>query len=142
MFTGNEISRTFKLQLDRTEIRVTLRMCCPNTHQGVIGKMTADIQLTTISSAMLVICQVFCPRCGDLYFPSGYIRASDGAFWGTTLPHLLLLGWPELKTVPNTSQYVPRVFGFKVHAEESGTDAEDSLNISSAEQKDHHGRML
>lgn len=61
--------------------------------------------------------QVFCPRCGDLYYPSGYVRACDGAFWGTTLPHLLLLGWPELNTEPNAQQYVPRVYGFKVHTE-------------------------
>ncbi|CAM9098892.1 unnamed protein product [Ectocarpus sp. 6 AP-2014] len=69
--------------------------------------------------------KVFCPRCGDLYYPSGYVRACDGAFWGTTLPHLLLLGWPELKTTPNTSHYVPRVFGFKVHAEELSASDQD-----------------
>ncbi|CAM9771280.1 unnamed protein product, partial [Laminaria digitata] len=59
--------------------------------------------------------KVFCPRCGDLYLPSAHVRACDGAFWGTTLPHLLLLGWPELRTAPNTSKYVPRAYGFKVH---------------------------
>ncbi|CAB1106646.1 unnamed protein product [Ectocarpus sp. CCAP 1310/34] len=75
--------------------------------------------------------KVFCPRCGDLYYPSGYVRACDGAFWGTTLPHLLLLGWPELKTTPNTSHYVPRVFGFKVHAEE----------LSASDQDGHQERL-
>ncbi|CAM9315448.1 unnamed protein product [Scytosiphon promiscuus] len=86
--------------------------------------------------------KVFCPRCGDLFFPSGYVRASDGAFWGTTLPHLLLLGWPELKITPNTSLYVPRVFGFKVHPEESRTDANGSLNSSTGGHKDRKGKNV
>lgn len=73
--------------------------------------------------------RVFCPRCGDLYYPSGYVRACDGAFWGTTLPHLLLLGWPELKTEPNAQRYVPRVYGFRVHAEAS--------QVSPANARDH-----
>eukprot|EP00752_Nemacystus_decipiens_P010014 g8928.t1 len=58
--------------------------------------------------------KVFCPRCHDLFFP-GYVRACDGAFWGTSAYALLLLGWPELKTSPNTAHFVPKVFGFKVH---------------------------
>ena len=28
----------------------------------------------------------------------------------------MLLGWPELKTPPNTNHYVPRVFGFRLHS--------------------------
>lgn len=57
-----------------------------------------------------------------MYYPSGYVQACDGAFWGTTLPHLLLLEWPELKTEPNTQYYVPRVYGFKVHSQAGVTE--------------------
>lgn len=32
------------------------------------------------------------------------------------MAHLVLLGWPELRTAPNKNQYVPRIFGFKVHS--------------------------
>lgn len=70
--------------------------------------------------------QVYCPRCGHLFFPASYVRVCDGAFWGTTLPHLLLLGWPELRMAPNKSQYVPRVFGFKVHSSALGAHVEES----------------
>lgn len=82
--------------------------------------------------------QVFCPRCGDLYYPSGYVRACDGAFWGTTLPHLLLLGWPELRTAPNTHHYVPRVYGFKIHAQarESGLENTRSNGAHRGEEGD------
>lgn len=72
--------------------------------------------------------QVFCPRCGDLYFPSGYIRACDGAFWGTTFPHLLLLRRPDLEAEPNPHGYIPRVFGFKVHTGTGGADGEKNRN--------------
>ncbi|CAM9500247.1 unnamed protein product [Choristocarpus tenellus] len=65
--------------------------------------------------------KVFCPRCGDLFYPSGYVRDRDGAYWGTTLAHLLLLDQPKLEPSPNPHQYIPRVFGFRVQKEGSGT---------------------
>lgn len=90
---------------------------------------------------VLSLFQVFCPRCGDLYFPSGYVRACDGAFWGTTLPHLLLLGWPELKTSPNPSEYVPRVFGFKVHTGELGAGVEGTLKGAAGQVDPQEGLL-
>ncbi len=39
----------------------------------------------------------------------------DGAFFGTTYPHLFLQTFRELRPPPPTQRYVPRVFGFKVH---------------------------
>ncbi|RYY32245.1 hypothetical protein EON62_05590, partial [archaeon] len=39
----------------------------------------------------------------------------DGAFFGTSFPHVLLLMKPQL-LMPKTSQtYIPRIFGFRVH---------------------------
>ncbi len=39
----------------------------------------------------------------------------DGAYFGTTFPHLFFLTFPELK-VPKTKEvYIPRVFGFRVN---------------------------
>lgn len=37
-----------------------------------------------------------------------------------------MLGWPELRIAPNTNQYVPRVFGFKVHPSVAGGDMESA----------------
>lgn len=61
--------------------------------------------------------KVFCPRCEDVYFPrSKYQGNIDGAFFGTTFPHLFLLTYPQLRPqrTPDV-QYVPKVFGFKLH---------------------------
>ena len=60
--------------------------------------------------------KLFCARCRELYdhnVPGGnYI---DGAFFGSTFPHLFLQTYGELRPQRCTRQYVPRVFGFKVH---------------------------
>jgi casein kinase II subunit beta len=88
---------------------------------------------------------VFCPRCHGLYFPKSTRQANvDGAYFGTTFPHLYLMTHPvrpilavccivrylvSILTVhflvdllsqdmippkPNQS-YFPRVFGFRVN---------------------------
>jgi casein kinase II subunit beta len=40
----------------------------------------------------------------------------DGAFFGTTFPHLLLMTYPGLRPHRPLERYVPRVFGFRLHA--------------------------
>lgn len=40
----------------------------------------------------------------------------DGAFFGTTFPHLLLMTYPSIRPQRPPEQYVPRVFGFKLHS--------------------------
>ncbi|KAI4338431.1 hypothetical protein MLD38_023492 [Melastoma candidum] len=60
--------------------------------------------------------KVYCPRCEDIYYPrSKYHGNIDGAFFGTTFPHLFLMTYPHLKPQTTTQNYVPRVFGFKIH---------------------------
>ena len=39
----------------------------------------------------------------------------DGAYFGTTFPHLLLMSYPMYRPPKSTDRYVPRVFGFKLH---------------------------
>lgn len=69
--------------------------------------------------------KLFCPKCQELYehnVPNGnYI---DGAFFGTTFPHLYLQTFSELMPQARTTTYVPRVFGFKVH--KGGTDEQQT----------------
>ncbi|WZZ02131.1 hypothetical protein YC2023_074459 [Brassica napus] len=46
----------------------------------------------------------------------GLIHAHiDGAYFGTTFPHLFLMTYGHLKPLKATQNYVPRVFGFKLH---------------------------
>lgn len=81
--------------------------------------------------------KVFCPKCGDLYYPrSSRHKALDGAFWGTSFPHLLLLTIHNGPTPPErTPKYVPRIFGFRVrkYADvEAHKDAASNANGSPA----------
>lgn len=39
----------------------------------------------------------------------------DGAYFGTTFPHLFLMTYGQLKPQKPSQSYVPRVFGFKLH---------------------------
>lgn len=39
----------------------------------------------------------------------------DGAYFGTTFPHLMLMTYPVYRPPKSNEKYVPRVFGFKLH---------------------------
>eukprot|EP00934_Nitzschia_sp_Nitz4_P007328 Nitzschia sp. Nitz4//scaffold8_size234185//108470//110063//NITZ4_001260-RA/size234185-snap-gene-0.43-mRNA-1//-1//CDS//3329559815//7318//frame0 len=59
---------------------------------------------------------VFCPRCYGLFYPKSTRQANiDGAYFGTTFPHLYLMTHPDLIPSRPTQTYVPRVYGFRVH---------------------------
>ncbi|EPS62636.1 hypothetical protein M569_12153, partial [Genlisea aurea] len=60
--------------------------------------------------------KIYCPKCEDIYYPrSKYQGNIDGAYFGTTFPHLFLMTYGNLKPQKATQSYVPRVFGFKLH---------------------------
>ncbi|KAG5191654.1 casein kinase II, regulatory subunit [Tribonema minus] len=57
---------------------------------------------------------LYCPRCGDVYQHRSRANLSlDGAYWGTTAAHLLLMHHTELKPKRSQERYIPRIFGFK-----------------------------
>eukprot|EP00291_Cryptomonas_curvata_P021862 CAMPEP_0172158340 /NCGR_PEP_ID=MMETSP1050-20130122/4318_1 /TAXON_ID=233186 /ORGANISM="Cryptomonas curvata, Strain CCAP979/52" /LENGTH=272 /DNA_ID=CAMNT_0012827721 /DNA_START=225 /DNA_END=1040 /DNA_ORIENTATION=- len=59
--------------------------------------------------------KVYCPRCGEIYYPKSARKgAMDGAFVGTSFPHLLLMAYPELVPPRPSQNYVPRVYGFRL----------------------------
>jgi hypothetical protein len=47
----------------------------------------------------------------------------DGAYFGTTFPHLLLMTYPSLRPARSTEAYTPRIFGFRLHASALEGDA-------------------
>ncbi|CAL9077828.1 unnamed protein product [Musa hybrid cultivar] len=60
--------------------------------------------------------KIYCPKCEDIYYPrSKYQGNIDGAYFGTTFPHLFLMSYGHLKPQKPSQRYVPRVFGFKLH---------------------------
>jgi casein kinase II subunit beta len=77
---------------------------------------------------------VYCPRCQELYYPKSSRQGSmDGAYFGTTFPHLYLLTYhefiPQKEEREKTQKYIPKVFGFKIYRESTyyaGISAIDS----------------
>ncbi|KAI3973711.1 hypothetical protein MKX01_031131 [Papaver californicum] len=60
--------------------------------------------------------KIYCPKCEDIYYPrSKYQGNIDGAYFGTTFPHLFLMTYGHLKPQKASQNYVPRIFGFKLH---------------------------
>lgn len=52
----------------------------------------------------------------DYFFPKSTRQANvDGAYFGSTFPHLYLMTHPDMIPPKPAQNYVPRVFGFKVH---------------------------
>jgi len=60
--------------------------------------------------------KMFCPKCQDIFYPKYARHANiDGAYFGTTFPHLLIQSYPEIVPTKPSFSYVPRIFGFKIH---------------------------
>lgn len=60
--------------------------------------------------------KLYCPSCEEVYhsYSSRHLHI-DGAYFGTTFPHLFFLTFPELKVPKCTESYVPRVFGYRIN---------------------------
>lgn len=65
--------------------------------------------------------KLFCPSCLDIYTPpQTRFHGIDGAYFGSTFPHLFFQTYPELLPTPGPQPrygmriYVPRIYGFKV----------------------------
>ncbi|KII68204.1 Casein kinase II subunit beta' [Thelohanellus kitauei] len=59
--------------------------------------------------------RLYCPRCENIYEPPTSLRNVDGAFFGTTFPHLLLMDYPALRPLPNKTPYPHKIYDFKIH---------------------------
>lgn len=63
---------------------------------------------------------MYCPQCQDLYKPqSRRLSALDGAIFGSTMAHFLILSYktnfPEWETIQTIDSFTPRIFGFRIH---------------------------
>jgi len=60
--------------------------------------------------------KLYCPRCEDIYNPKSSRHATiDGAYYGSTFPHMLFQVYPHLLPPKSNERYIPRIFGFKIH---------------------------
>jgi len=85
---------------------------CP--HVFCQGQPVLPVGLSDLPRTYTV--NVFCPRCHGLFFPKSTRQANiDGAYFGTTFPHLYLMTHPDMIPAKPNQQYHPRVYGFKIN---------------------------
>jgi len=61
--------------------------------------------------------KLYCARCEDIYNPKSSRHAAiDGAYFGTSFHNIIFQVYPALIPTKSAERYVPRVYGFKVHA--------------------------
>ncbi|KAH0424801.1 hypothetical protein CcaCcLH18_11357 [Colletotrichum camelliae] len=61
--------------------------------------------------------KLYCARCEDIYNPKSSRHAAiDGAYFGTSFHNIIFQAYPALIPTKSVERYVPRVYGFKVHA--------------------------
>jgi casein kinase II subunit beta len=65
--------------------------------------------------------KVYCPKCEDIYVPRVKFVDIDGAYFGTSFPHIFLQvllninqAFPQLIPQNKPNQYIPRIYGFKL----------------------------
>ena len=60
--------------------------------------------------------RVYCPNCQEAYDPRNVnLIDIDGAFFGTSFPHIFLQVYQEYISTSCPEPYYPKIFGFKVH---------------------------
>ncbi|KAJ2508960.1 casein kinase 2 regulatory subunit [Coemansia sp. RSA 1836] len=85
---------------------------CPRYYCGGIGMLPCGRSDIPERDSV----KLFCPSCLDIYLPSNTrYQKVDGAYFGTTFPHMLLQAFPNLVPDDPTPVYTPRVYGFAIN---------------------------
>ncbi|KAJ3138491.1 casein kinase 2 regulatory subunit, partial [Physocladia obscura] len=119
--TGRGLVKMFE-KLRHAEFGRCPRVLCHN--QAVLPIGLADV-------AGLRAVMLYCPRCEDVYAPPARRHALvDGAYFGTSFPHMLLQVYPQLMPTKPNDRYIPRIFGFKIHQTADEQRKQDQLRDS------------
>jgi casein kinase II subunit beta len=59
--------------------------------------------------------RIYCPKCEDVYNPKKKCSDVDGAYFGTSFPHILMQTHPEIVPKEEPVQFIPRIYGFKLY---------------------------
>jgi len=85
---------------------------CPR----VLCKGQAVLPVGQVDVPQINTVKLFCAKCQEIYYPKLRRHANiDGAYFGTTFPHLLLQMYPDVCPPRSTIAYVPKIYGFKIH---------------------------
>lgn len=85
-----------------------------NCNQILILQPMLPIGLSDVPGEAMV--KLYCPKCCDVYTPkSSRHHHIDGAYFGTGFPHMLFMVHPEYRPKRPANQFVPRLYGFKIH---------------------------
>merc|ERR1711977_4648 len=61
--------------------------------------------------------KLYCAKCEDIYNPkSSRHSAIDGAYFGTSFHNIIFQVYPALIPAKSADRYIPRIYGFRVHA--------------------------
>ncbi|KAJ2451264.1 casein kinase 2 regulatory subunit [Coemansia sp. RSA 2336] len=60
--------------------------------------------------------KLFCPSCLDIYTPpNSRYQKVDGAYFGTTFPHMFFQAFPALMPEETSPIYTPKIYGFAIN---------------------------
>ncbi|KAI9012639.1 casein kinase II, regulatory subunit [Phycomyces nitens] len=86
--------------------------------------------------------KLYCPRCEDIYNPKSSRHASiDGAYFGTSMPHMLFQVHPTYLPAKSHERYIPRIFGFKVHEIAEQHRWQDQARLRFEEKQREEGKQ-
>ena len=80
------------------------RILCDRQLVLPIG-MSEDLSISRV--------KVYCPKCQEVYIPRMRFVDVDGAYFGSSFPHIFLQTFPELKPGVTAIKYVPKIYGKK-----------------------------
>ena len=73
--------------------------------------------------------KVFCPKCEEVYIPKFKSINVDGAYFGTSVPHIFLKTFKEAVVLPpRIFNYEPKIHGFRLF-KKAGSRAVGSKNV-------------
>uniref|UniRef100_T1I5E7 Casein kinase II subunit beta n=1 Tax=Rhodnius prolixus TaxID=13249 RepID=T1I5E7_RHOPR len=102
---------TFK-ELEKEDVEVSKIQMTGEILKFLLEK--AKERLSDVPGEAMV--KSYCPKCMDVYTPkSSRHHHTDGAYFGTGFPHMLFMVHPEYRPKRPTTQFVPRLYGFKIH---------------------------
>lgn len=75
--------------------------------------------------------KVFCPKCEEVYIPKFKSINVDGAYFGTSVPHIFLKTFKEAVVLPpRIFNYEPKIHGFKLY-KKTGSRAAGAKDVIS-----------